>query len=834
MAKKNQTNLLQKLISLIMRHSILVLIVIAAITAVLGYEAKKIRIDANIFSIGVDLEGYPYVKTPTEIPTKVIDLDGIEEIDFIPNKGEVVTIPYRDNSGLVNDISSYIAQYKEVPELHNIDFSGEDPDEEYDDSYVVVFTSDKMFTPEVLNAIYSVRDHLFSRWDIGTCLSPFDFVTVEKRGSRLALVPMSPISDGEVWDEESVEVFKSRVLNDSVAKDYLYSGDGSTFMLIFQARNLNAESLKELDSVVNPLRQYGIVALNGGEILTNAIMKYLNRDLVLLFVLCLIVILITFYFSFRSLRSVIIPASMSLIGIVWTLGVMAIVGYDLTLVTILTPCLVLTLGSSYSIHLISEYYEAIARNEKDILDYHFAKITKTIFLAMITTVCGFLSFLVCRTVVFREFGITVAIGVTFCAILSLTYLPAILVHVRNPRAKQMKTYSDGYLSKFVYWSSKTVVRSWKLFCILFVLIFALFMYSKDKIDFDSNYMNYLPRHDQAVIDTYHFARTLGGINPYYVVLRAPEGEKGYFYRPDVLKDVYAFECAIQAADPDIVTIVSFSQYVNFLNNIYSGAQGIPDNAGLINYLSRILLMIRNNINTEALDDIMNEDGTRMDLFIRNYDAKLGDLQNAGSARRIEKTINYFRYMLPEDCESRISSGASDSMRSIDIMYQDQSIATFVSLLMIFIIGAITFLSPMNGIMTLVPVLSGVMFNYIFLFLLHIPFDMVTIGFSSIAVGAGVDDAMHFLIRLKNNRRERPELSEMELVELNIRETGRAIILTTLSIDMGLVMLTFASFNPIRYFGLLLIVSLTASMLSTIFILPSILILKDKLLRRRKG
>lgn len=834
MAKKNQTNPLQKLISLIMRHSILVLIVIAAITAVLGYEAKKIRIDANIFSIGVDLEGYPYVKTPTEIPTKVIDLDGIEEIDFIPNKGEVVTIPYRDNSGLVNDISSYIAQYQEVPELNNIDFSGEDPDEEYDDSYVVVFTSDRMFTPEVLNAIYSVREHLFSRWDIGTCLSPFDFVTVEKRGSRLALVPMSPISDGEVWDEESVEIFKSRVLNDSVAKDYLYSGDGSTFMLIFQARKLNAESLKELDTVVNPLRQYGIVALNGGEILTNAIMKYLNRDLVLLFVLCLIVILITFYFSFRSLRSVIIPASMSLIGIVWTLGVMAIVGYDLTLVTILTPCLVLTLGSSYSIHLISEYYEAIARNEKDILDYHFAKITKTIFLAMITTVCGFLSFLVCRTVVFREFGITVAIGVTFCAILSLTYLPAILVHVRNPRAKQMKTYSDGYLSKFVYWSSKTVVRSWKLFCILFVLIFALFMYSKDKIDFDSNYMNYLPRHDQAVIDTYHFARTLGGINPYYVVLRAPEGEKGYFYRPDVLKDVYAFECAIQAADPDIVTIVSFSQYVNFLNNIYSGAQGIPDNAGLINYLSRILLMIRNNINTEALDDIMNEDGTRMDLFIRNYDAKLGDLQNAGSARRIEKTINYFRYMLPEDCESRISSGASDSMRSIDIMYQDQSIATFVSLLMIFIIGAITFLSPMNGIMTLVPVLSGVMFNYIFLFLFHIPFDMVTIGFSSIAVGAGVDDAMHFLIRLKNNRRERPELSEMELVELNIRETGRAIILTTLSIDMGLVMLTFASFNPIRYFGLLLIVSLTASMLSTIFILPSILILKDKILRRRKG
>ena len=120
-----------------------------------------------------------------------------------------------------------------------------------------------------------------------------------------------------------------------------------------------------------------------------------------------------------------LPASLSIIGIIWTLGAMALLGYKLTIVTILTPCLVLTLASSYSIHMMSEYLEAVMRNERDRLPEHYARISKTIFYAMLTTVSGFLSFLICRTVIFREFGITISIGVAFCALLAFTYLPAI-------------------------------------------------------------------------------------------------------------------------------------------------------------------------------------------------------------------------------------------------------------------------------------------------------------------------------------------------------------------------------------------------------------------------
>ncbi len=832
MRKKGKDWLFSILIETVTRHSILFILLTVLLTVFFGYQAAQIDFTANVFSMGgVDVDDYPYLPTPTEVPTKPLDLDGLEGIDFIPAKGEIVEIPFRDKSGLGEGYEEFVANYTPLEEKSEIDYSDRDPNDRFNDGYVIVFTSKRMFEPEVLNTIYSIRNKLSDRWEIGACLSPFDFVTVEKHKTRLSLVPMAPVKADEVWTEESAELFRTRLQNDTVAKNYLYTGDGQTIMIYYMARGLDDKALSELNAIVNPLRQYGRVALNGGGYINNAVMKYLNRDLVILFVLCLIVILVTFYLSFHSTRSLILPASLSIIAIVWTLGIMSMVGYEIMLMTILTPCLVITLGSSYTMHMLSEYYDAMSKGEDDRLNEHFEKISKTIVVAMITTACGFLSFRICQTPSFKVFGTSVAIGVAICAWLSFTYLPAILTLTRRPKGKQLKSYSSGLITRAIYRTGNIVTKGWKVLIVVFILIFAVFMYAKDHIDFDSNYMNYLPRKDAAVQDTLYFARTLGSTNVYEFLIRAPEGEKGYFYRPDVLKDVYAFECAIQAADPDIVSILSFTQYVSFLNHVYSGSEGIPDKAGMINYLSKTLIQIKNQTDTDILNRVMNDDGTEMMLSIRNYDAKAGDLQTAGSAKRIEKTINYYRYMLPSDCTGRIASGASNSMRAMDVMIDDQMMATWLSIIIIFFIVAITLRSIPFGALALIPVCTGIMVNYIFMCFFHIQFDIVTIGFSSIAVGAGVDDAIHFLLRFIRNSREREGMDIVEQVNLNIRETGRAIFLTTLSIDCGMVMLAFASFNPIKYFGLLMIVSLSASMIATLCILPAVIILNDRLHQR---
>lgn len=828
---RKDDSVIRKLMDVIISHPRPIIIVLIILTLFFAYMMKDLRIDANIFALSEDAEPPVFVLTPENKPEEKLVLKRIGTVDYDPDRGETVSYERQENSFDEGEFINPIPY--ELKEVQEYVYPEGKEEEAFHDGYVIVFTSKDMFTPEVLNAIYDVRKGLEGRWEIGQCLSPFDYVTVEKKGTRLSLVPIAPVRAGDVWTQESADLFHKRLMSDSVAKNYLYSSDGTTIMIYYRARGLDAESIAQLDAIVNPLRQYGRVALNGGGLLTNAVYNYLNTDLILLVLLCFAAILLVFYLSFRTIKSMLIPASLSMMGIIWTLGIMAKMGYDLTIVTVLTPCLVLTFGSSYSVHMINEYFRAIGDN-KETLSIHYERIIRTIIFAMMTTVAGFLSQLVCRMKLFRDFGLTISIGVFICAVLSFTYIPAILSLTKPPRQNKLTRIENGILSTIIRGCSRFVVKFWWILIIILIVLTVFFLAIKDDMDFDSNYMKYFPSDDPIVQDTVYFAKTLGGTDPYYLTVKAPDGEAGFFLKPENLKMIYAYESAVMAADPDLVQVLSFSQYVSFLNEVYNGEKGIPENAGLINYLSRTLKQIKAQIGSDVLDFILSDDGAEITLSMRHYDYVEQDIQTNASAKRIEQTLDHYRYMLPKGTESKIWSGASSGLKASEMIMEDQDKATLISMFLIMVFAALACRSLMSGISSLLPVLAAVMLNYVFMWSFGIPFDMITVGFSSVAIGAGVDDAIHFLLRLKERRRANPEEEYAVSIERNIQETGRPIILTTVSVDVGLFMLLFASFNPIKYFGALMCLALTAAMAATLLILPSWLLMLDRIGRRLKG
>lgn len=111
-----------------------------------------------------------------------------------------------------------------------------------------------------------------------------------------------------------------------------------------------------------------------------------------------------------------------------------------------------------------------------------------------------------------------------------------------------------------------------------------------------------------------------------------------------------------------------------------------------------------------------------------------------------------------------------------------------------------------------------------MYLFSIPFDIITVSFSSIAIGCGVDDALHFSLRLKE--RERMGMNIKERISSTVENTARPIVLTTLSIVSGMMILSFGTYVPIKYFGLLMSVTLLACMISTLVFLPSFAFLFD--------
>lgn len=702
---------------------------------------------------------------------------------------------------------------------------GDEDDYPYTASYLVLVEAKDLYTAKNLTLIEKTMGELSATKELSESTSVLNFVTLEKRGTRLMSVPFAPNQGRTLWTEEEAALLKSRVENDPIIKNYLVSEDLTGMLFSFQTSAFSEERELELAAMTDNLRNAGIkVNINGSAVISNRLMHYLGRDLKALLGLCALAILLVYYLSFKAKRSMLLPFSMSVIGIIWTFGTMKLLGYALTVVNIVTPCMVLNLGSSYAIHVIGEYYTDYTSGATSVESTK--KILRTIAFACLTTVIGFLSLLFSKTPALREFGIAVGVGVTYCAILSATYLPALLTLVSPPKPLQLETYSRGYLAQVVDYASKVVLRRWPIFVMVWLVVIAGYFLTKDLVRINTNYMSYLPEKDDFGKNSKHFAQKMGGDAPFVVTIQAPNEEKNFFLKSDNLAKVYDYEQAVLSKSNDVIQILSFASYVSFANSVYSGDKGIPTSSGLLNLLSRMVILM-NNQSKADIGAILNEDGSELSLFIQNYDAVDKDLMTVASAARVEKVLQANLQLLPDGTKILIRGEPHASLRFSNLLLSDQKKSTYISFFLVFLVVLAAFQSLSQALFALIPILSGVMANYIFMYILNIPFDMITVTFASVAVGAGIDDAIHFLLRYKNNLRA-SDLPVMQIVEMTIKETGRPIILTTLSIIAGMLMFLFASYTPVRYFGSLMSIALLNCMLSTLFIMPSYIIFTAKI------
>lgn len=742
-------------------------------------------------------------------------------------------LPMR-NIKLNTDIQSLLETDKDTAELTDqvLDSKGD-----YTQDYTFVVQGDGVFTADTFNELEVVLDQLAEYDELNTPISVFDYLTVAKKGTRLAATKLSSHKDGTPWTEEEVEEVRANIQNDDIAKGLLASKDGTSLLFYFNNKKLGSQQerlIGEWDTIIHQLDPYCDTYILGAPIFDQRVEYYLFRDFTLLLALCVVVILLIYFFSFRSFRAVIIPGIVSIIGLIWTVAFMSIIGYELSVVTMITPCMVLILGSSYSIHMLNEYYQVkgLKENNKQDIMYAASKIKGTILTASITTVIGFLSLLVAKMEAFRQLAISVSFGIALCAVLSVTFIPALLALQKNPSVKKVKNYQSGKLDKVSSKLGDIVVHYWYVFIAIFVIAVAGFFLFKGKIETVTDYLAYFPQKDQLVVDSKTFVRDFGGTEPFYITFKAPEGSKNYFNDSENLAKIYEFEEDLKANDPDIISIFSFPQYVAFLNKQYTGTSGIPESKGMILFMSRMLDLVKNQIDSYQYDSLISEDGDSITLSIRYYDSVLDSLQSVGSAERIIDNVDKFNDVLPSDIVYVNWGGKVKLSKANAAIRQDQNLANLTSFLLVFIAVLLFFKSLSISLYSLIPITFGVIANYVFMYLVGMPFDMVTSVFGSITVGVGIDDALHYLIRYRNTKKRHPDATTNEVISKSLKATGKPIIITSISIICGMLVLTLASYAPIRYFGVLLSVALVNTTFATLFILPSFMVLTHKILKKK--
>lgn len=705
------------------------------------------------------------------------------------------------------------------------------------DHLLVLFMDDELFRAGSLALIADACNRISALDHVGTGITPFNFIRFEKRDGRLALSTMSPAGAPPATDEEAAAL-RSRLLGDRHALNLIVSADGSSLCAIFPVEPVDDHRsiLAATEDIIAPLRGVMDVRISGMIPIRQALVDSLFRDLPTFLLLAVGVILVSYFLGFRTLRSVILPVLVVIVGATWTVGTMTLLGYRLSVVLVMTPPLVLILGSSYSLHTLNQYYREVRTNgeAKRWIADSVENVSVTIFLASSTTIFGFLSLVTCSLSQVRQFGISTAIGIAYCALLALIFLPAVLSLLRTPTAGQRDRVVRGTIASAMAALGRGVVRRKWIVIGASLGVAALFGLTIGRIRYDTNFLNYFRYNEPAVEANKLLVERFTGFEYLYLTLSAPADASGYFQDPAVLAQIGRYEEAL-AADPDVKYVASFTSYLRSVNLAMTGSDAVPDARPMVLTLSRYLTALSATpLGKSFTGALMNKDATQYTIQLHIWDHERRSLAFEQSASRTLLRLEAMAArMLPPEVIPEYWGETLSVLKAARLMSRDQITSIFSSALLVFLISALIFRSLPQGLAVLVPMAVGIMLNFVVMSVTAIPLDAVTITFASIAIGIGVDNAIHLTIWY----RRQSALTAMQperCIEETLKIAGRPIVLTSLSIMAALLVFVFSRFRPIAYFGILISLSLAMTAAAALTLLSAILYLGARRRARRSG
>jgi predicted RND superfamily exporter protein len=248
-------------------------------------------------------------------------------------------------------------------------------------------------------------------------------------------------------------------------------------------------------------------------------------------------------------------------------------------------------------------------------------------------------------------------------------------------------------------------------------------------------------------------------------------------------------------------------------------------------LLKILLMFKMSKFTKSLSNVITEDFKHANIVVRSAGTNQKDITISDLKGFIKDFKAFVDETSFEGIEVKLAGVDLIYVSLVDYLVRSQLLSIFISVVIVFFIITYTFRSFVYGVFGLIPIIFGLLLNFGAMSYFKVPLDFITSMIASIAVGLGVDNSIHYLIRFT---RTTHDLSLDERIKCALTTSGIPIFFTSFTLIAGFSVLLFSSFKPILYFGLLISVTMLGCLIGVIFILPAFIyfIKPEALLRGR--
>ncbi|HRW21635.1 MAG TPA: MMPL family transporter, partial [Bacteroidales bacterium] len=589
----------------------------------------------------------------------------------------------------------------------------------------------------------------------------------------------------------------------------LISSDATTTLII--AKIINNVSDKQtitnhIKKIVTGLNMPEKLYYGGIPFMIFEISNIINHDMFWLGLAAFFLISFVLLLSFKTARGVILPLLTVVIASIWTIGIMGLLNFEITLITSIIPVILLAVGSAYTIHVINRINEEKDQDRKKALIKAMAYIIVPVFLASTTTMVGFISFIFgSYLTLIRDFGIFTALGVFFSLLLSVTFVPS-LISIFQSKSKsalsKARANKATILNNFLKNLSATIFKHPKYSFTIWSIVLTISIIGMFKVERRVDMIDYFKEGSTIRKTEKLLQNKFSGSLPVYVIV------KGNVQSPDVLNIMDKVQTFMETSEYMKQT-QSVADLIKEMNEIMGGGKTIPDSEEKIQQLWFLL----------DGQDIMEQ--------LVSYDLDEGIIQGNISTTDNEALSNFstdleqfIKENQTDDCQMEITGIPSIYERLDQSIVRSQANSLILAIILVFIIVALLLKSGLKGFFAIIPIGATLLLLFGFMGFTGVPLDIATVLVGSVSVGIGIDYAIHMITHFEEDYKKTNNIQSA--LEESIKISGRAIVINVLSVSIGFLILLFSNLVPLQRFGLLIAVTMISSGVATLTLMPVVM------------
>ena len=670
--------------------------------------------------------------------------------------------------------------------------------------------ADDIFAPSVLYSLDTLIQQIEGLSGVNDVQG---FTTLQDVKGENDDIIISKIIDSIPKDPNRLQALRQAVLNDKRYRKILVAEDGSSalFLIRLEPTSNKEAMVREIERIVNNSSLRKNISLAGGPAIMKYMQDWMANDLKLLLPLAFLVLTIILLISFRSWLGF-LPLVGVVIAVIWTLGLIGLLRQPMTIVLVVLPPILLSVGSAYGIHIVERWKQERAMGKTSIESANQA-VSNTglpVFLAAATTVVGFAANAICGIVAIRMFGLFSALGVFFSFIIALTFIPAILSRLKSKDGKPINNTrrKENWLMRFFgRWGVFIFRYRWALLIlgIIIILVSAIFI---PRVHPETDFVKYFKPNSRPTRAVQIITERFGGELQFEFVI------DGDIQDPDLLQKIEGFEKDLKAI-PHVTHTYSLVDILRSTNQAFN--QGKSDFERLPETREAIAqyLLLLSFSGSDLLADFVTSD-YNLALLSARFDSE--------ESQQIANAIREIKKLIPKHFDSSVKVTVGGMPMAIERLHQNiqvsQLITLITAIIAVFILIAWLFNSVVLGLAALTPIALTLALNYGLMGILGIRQDVVTATLGSIAIGIGIDYSCHLIARFreeKNNGRSGTECLRQTLVSV-----GPPILTNALAVGLGFAVLIFSSFMIIQTFGILIAETMLYSSIGALTILAALL------------